>query len=40
MTNKKGDYGCFFFKDYFLYKKCWLEYKKIGWIDDILLEEK
>jgi len=40
MTNEKGDYGCFLFEDYYLYKKCWFEYKEIGWIDDLLLEEK
>jgi hypothetical protein len=42
MTNAKGDYACFFFTDYLLYKKCWIKYKNIGWIDnndDILLEE-
>lgn len=41
MTNVKGDYACFFFKDYLLYKKCWTEYNNIGWIDynEILLEE-
>ena len=23
MTNQKGDYGCFFFEDYELYKQKW-----------------
>lgn len=37
MTNEKGDYGCFNFTDYELYKKCWEEYKKINWIDDTVM---
>tara|TARA_Y100000389_G_scaffold103017_1_gene99912 strand:+ start:51 stop:209 length:159 start_codon:yes stop_codon:yes gene_type:complete len=34
MTNQKGDFGCFFFKDYELYKRTWLRYKEIGYIDE------
>jgi hypothetical protein len=36
MTNSKGDYGCFNFTDYELYKKCWEEYDKLRWVDDDL----
>ena len=38
MTNKKGDYACFQFTNYEFYKKCYEEYKKIGFIDDELIE--
>jgi hypothetical protein len=38
MTNKKGDFGCFIFTDYELYKKCWKEYDRLNWIDDIMLD--
>ena len=34
MTNQKGDYGCFFFEDYELYKRTWLQYKELGYIDE------
>ena len=34
MTNQKGDYGCFFFEDYELYKRTWIRYKAIGYIDE------
>tara|TARA_B100000795_G_C22740302_1_gene415037 strand:+ start:489 stop:638 length:150 start_codon:yes stop_codon:yes gene_type:complete len=34
MTNQKGDYGCFLFNDYNLYKKCWIEYNNMGWVDE------
>ena len=34
MTNKKGDYACFFFHDYNSYKKCFLNLKKDGLIDE------
>lgn len=34
MTNQKGDYGCFFFEDYELYKRSWLQYKELGYIDE------
>ena len=36
MTNQKGDFGCFSFYDYEyeLYKRTWLRYKEIGYIDE------
>ena len=34
MTNQKGDFGCFFFDDYESYKRAWLRYKEIGYIDE------
>lgn len=34
MTNQKGDFGCFFFYEYELYKHAWLRYKEIGYIDE------
>jgi len=33
MTNQKGDNGCFF-EDYELYKRTWLQYKELGYIDE------
>jgi len=34
MTNHKGDYACFRFTDYEMYKKCFIKYKELGLIDD------
>lgn len=33
MTNKRGDYACFRFTDYEMYKKCFIEYKELGLIE-------
>lgn len=34
MTNQKGDFGCFSFYDYEVYKRKWLHYKELGYIDE------
>jgi hypothetical protein len=33
MTNERGDYACFRFTDYEMYKKCFIEYKELGLIE-------
>jgi hypothetical protein len=38
MTNKKGDYACFRFTDYNIYKECFEKYKELGYINDELME--
>jgi len=37
MTNQKGDFACFRFTDYNMYKKCYEMYKSLGYIDDELI---